>query len=124
MVERDEALRKEIAARRSAEESLGQSEQCFRLLVEGVTDYGIFMLDPQGRVVSWNAGAERIKGYPAEEIIGQHFSRFYLPEDVAQGKPEHELQTARAQGKIEGQGWRIRKDGSRFWGQHTHHRSV
>jgi len=90
-------------------------EERFRLLVECVKDYAIFMLDPSGRVVSWNAGAERLKGYRAEEIIGEHFSRFYPLEDVARGKPEQELKTAAAEGRIEDEGWRVRKDGSRFW---------
>ncbi|SFR11531.1 PAS domain S-box-containing protein [Lentzea waywayandensis] len=87
----------------------------FRLLVQGVRDYAIFMLDPGGHIVSWNAGAERIKGYTAEEIIGQHFSAFYPPEDVSSGKPEWELRVARADGAIEDEGWRVRKDGTRFW---------
>jgi PAS domain S-box-containing protein len=95
--------------------ALRESEQRFRLLVEGVRDYAIFMLDPEGRVSTWNAGAERIKGYSADEIVGRHFSRFYTPEDVESGKPDTELKTAAAQGRFEDEGWRIRKDGSRFW---------
>lgn len=91
------------------------SEERFRLLVEGINDYAIFMLDPEGRISSWNAGAERIKGYTNEEIVGQHFSRFYPPEDVRGGKPEMELKTAAAQGRFEDEGWRVRKDGSQFW---------
>jgi len=91
------------------------SDERFRLLVEGIRDYAIFMLDTEGRVASWNSGAERIKGYAAGEIIGQHFSRFYAPEDVQSGKPEMELQQAAAQGRFEDEGWRIRKDGSKFW---------
>lgn len=87
----------------------------FRLLVQGVRDYGIFMLDPGGHIVSWNAGAERIKGYTAEEIIGRHFSTFYPPEDVRAGKPEWELRVAKAEGALEDEGWRVRKDGTRFW---------
>ncbi|WP_439661424.1 PAS domain-containing sensor histidine kinase [Lentzea sp. HUAS TT2] len=87
----------------------------FRLLVLGVRDYAIFMLDPGGHVVSWNAGAERIKGYTSEEIIGQHFSAFYPPEDVQCGKPAWELRVALAEGAIEDEGWRVRKDGTRFW---------
>ena len=87
----------------------------FRLLVLGVRDYGIFMLDPGGHVVSWNAGAERIKGYAAEEIIGRHFSTFYPLEDVQAGKPDWELRVARAEGALEDEGWRVRKDGTRFW---------
>jgi PAS domain S-box-containing protein len=90
-------------------------EEQFRLMVESVKDYAIYMLDPQGRITTWNPGAERIKGYRAEEIIGQHFSRFYPPEDVARGVPEHNLQIAAAEGRLESESWRIRKDGSRFW---------
>jgi PAS domain S-box-containing protein len=85
------------------------------LLIDSVTDYAIFLLDPSGRITSWNAGAQRIKGYEADEIIGEHFSRFYLPEDVAAGKPEHELAVARQVCRIEDEGWRVRKDGSLFW---------
>src|SRR5438132_6957685 len=90
-------------------------EERFRLLVEGVRDYAIFILDPQGLVVTWNIGAERLKGYTAEEIIGQHFSIFYQPEDAQSGKPARELELALASGKFEDEGWRVRKDGSRFW---------
>jgi PAS domain S-box-containing protein len=115
MVESDVALQQEIAARRRAEEALRRSEECLRLLVEGARDYCIFMIDPEGRVVSWNAGAQRIRGYGADDITGQHVSCFYPPEDVAQGKPERELRTAREQGKTEVQGWRVRKNGSQFW---------
>jgi PAS domain S-box-containing protein len=85
------------------------------MLVESVVDYAIYMLDPTGRIVSWNAGAERIKGYTAKEIIGRHFSTFYTPEDRANGVPETALTTAREQGKYEKEGWRVRKDGTRFW---------
>src|SRR5256885_665662 len=91
------------------------SDDLFRLMVESVKDYAIFMLDVGGRVVTWNAGAERIKGYSAAEIIGQHFSRFYPPEDVRAGTPERALQQAGAEGRWEDEGWRVRKDGSRFW---------
>lgn len=87
----------------------------FRLLVEAVLDYGIFMLDSTGVIVSWNAGAERINGYSAADIIGQHFSVFYPPEDVAAGKPDRELEVAEAEGRLEDEGWRVRQDGSRFW---------
>jgi PAS domain S-box-containing protein len=92
-----------------------QSEERFRLLVESVKDYAIFMLDPQGRVLTWNAGAERLKGYAAAEIIGQHFSRFYPPETLKAGLPAHELEVAEATGTFEDEGWRVRKDGSLFW---------
>ncbi len=96
-------------------EHLRQSEERFRLLVENVQDYAIFRLDPQGHVLSWNVGAERIKGYRAEEIVGQHIARFYSAEDVLQGKPDRELKAAAAEGRLEDEGWRVRKDGSRFW---------
>ena len=96
-------------------ESLRQSEERFRLLVESVRDYAIFMLDPAGIVLTWNAGAERFKGYRADEIIGEHFSRFYPPEALASGLPQHELDVAKATGTFEDEGWRVRKDGSLFW---------
>ena len=102
-------------AQRQAQQALRETEERFRLLVDGVKDYAIFMLDPDGRVISWNAGAERIIGYRAEAIIGQHFSQFYPPDDAAQGKPAWELQQALAEGRHEDEGWRIRKDGARFW---------
>jgi len=94
---------------------LRQSEERFRLLVEAVQDYAIFMLDPEGHVSSWNIGAERIKGYKPSEIIGSHFSRFYPEEDKKSGKPAWELVVAAKEGRFEDEGWRIRKDGSRFW---------
>ncbi len=106
---------RDITARRAAEEQLRQSEERFRLLVEAVGDYAIFMLDPTGHVVSWNAGAERSNGYTAEEIIGQHFRVFYPPEVQARRHPEHELELALRDGHYEEEGWRVRKDGSRFW---------
>ncbi len=104
-----------LAGYRQAEQGLRESEERFRLLVEQVQDYAIFMLDPDGRVASWNAGAERIKGYTAKEIIGEHFSRFYPPHALALGKPEQELVAARAGGRVEDEDWRVRKDGSLFW---------
>jgi PAS domain S-box-containing protein len=91
------------------------NEEHFRLLVESVRDYAIFMLTPEGCIATWNAGARAIKGYEADEIIGSHFSRFYEPESVARGWPEHELALAKAHGRFEDEGWRLRKDGSRFW---------
>src|SRR5256886_10907894 len=97
------------------ERALRETEQRFRLIVEGAKEYALLMLDPEGRVVSWNAGSERLKGYRAEEIVGQHFSRFYPPEDVRAGKPERALQQAAAEGRWEDEGRRARKDGSRFW---------
>jgi PAS domain S-box-containing protein len=87
----------------------------FRLLVESVKDYAILMLDPDGRIVSWNSGAQRIKGYCAEEAIGRHFSMFYTPDAVEQAHPDRELEIARREGRYEEEGWRVRKDGSRFW---------
>jgi PAS domain S-box-containing protein len=103
------------AVRDLASERLQHRDERFRLLVETVKDYAIFMLDPSGVVVTWNAGAERIKGYKAEEILGKHFSTFYLPEEIASGKCEMELATAVAEGRFEDEGWRLRQDGSRFW---------
>ncbi len=96
-------------------DDLRDSEERFRLLVEGVRDYAIFMLDPQGHVLTWNAGAERFKGYQADEIIGSHFSRFYPPDAIARGLPAHELEVAQEVGSFEDEGWRLRKDGTRFW---------
>src|SRR5713226_6935757 len=98
-----------------AKPALPGYEERFRLLVETVKDYAIFLLDPEGRVASWNAGAERIKGYHAEEIVGRHFSCFYPPKDVQAGLPDRALETAAAQGRFEDEGWRVRKDGSPFW---------
>jgi PAS domain S-box-containing protein len=106
---------RDLTERRVAEEELRQSEERFRLLVQSVTDYAIYMLDPEGRVSSWNAGAERFKGYSADEIMGEHFSRFYSVEDREAGIPRIALETAKREGRFEAEGWRIRKDGSRFW---------
>jgi PAS domain S-box-containing protein len=105
----------DISAQRRAEEALRTSEERFGLLVAAVQDYAIFMLDPDGYIVSWNPGAQRAKGYSAEEIIGQHFRTFYPPEVQASRHPEHELEIAKAEGHYEEEGWRVRKDGSRFW---------
>jgi PAS domain S-box-containing protein len=106
---------RDVTERKLIEEEILQSEERFRLLVLGVKDYAILMLDPEGLVVSWNEGAQRIKGYSAAEIIGQHFSRFYSPEDVAAGAPTHGLEMAQQNGSFENEGWRVRKDGTRFW---------
>ena len=110
-----EELEQEVAGRRRAEEELRASERRYRLLVGGVRDTAIFLLDESGRVNSWNLGAERIKGYTAAEIVGRHFSCFYPDEDVAAGKTDRELRLARESGRYEEEGWRVRKDGSRFW---------
>jgi PAS domain S-box-containing protein len=104
-----------LTGKHVAQHAAHLSEERFRLLVESVQEYAIFMLDTSGHVVTWNIGAERIKSYRASEIIGQHFSRFYPPEDVAAGKPARALDTATTSGKYEDEGWRVRKDGSRFW---------
>jgi PAS domain S-box-containing protein len=101
--------------RRQVESRLSESEERFRLMVLNVTDYAIFMLDPRGRITSWNAGAERIKGYRAEEIVGRHFSCFYPDEDARKGKPDDVLESAKAEGRFQEEGWRVRKDGTRFW---------
>jgi PAS domain S-box-containing protein len=101
--------------RKHLEEALRVSEDRFRLLVDGVSDYAIFMLDPQGTILTWNRGAEHIDGYTAEEIVGRHYSCLFTPELIADGQPARELQQAAAEGKVDIEGWRIRKDGSRFW---------
>jgi len=103
------------SARKQVEEQLRWTEESFRLMVESVTDYAIVMLDPEGRVVSWNSGAQRIKGYSAEEIVGQHFSRFYPLEDIERGAPQRDLDIVTAMGRFEDEGWRVRKNGSTFW---------
>src|SRR5215470_2368319 len=92
-----------------------ESERNFRLLVEGVADYALYMLDPTGIITSWNIGGERIKGYAPQEILGQHFSRFYTETDRANGKPARALGIAREHGRYEEEGWRVRKDGTFFW---------
>ena len=105
----------DITERKRTEEFCKQCKERFRLLVEGVQDYAIFALDPEGRVVTWNVGAERIKGYKEEEILGRHFSRFFEQGDIERGKPAQILEMAASAGRFEDEGWRIRKDGSQFW---------
>ncbi|ACL63282.1 hybrid sensor histidine kinase/response regulator [Methylobacterium nodulans] len=106
---------RDITKRQAAQQALRETEERFRLLVQGVRDYAIFMLSPEGIVTNWNSGAQRIKGYSEAEIIGQHFSRFYTEEDRAAGVPARALETAARVGKFEAEGWRVRRDGTRFW---------
>ena len=114
-IQREIAMRRhgetewDVAEQKRQEAALGHTEESFRLLVENVKDYAIFMLDPQGNIVSWNAGAKCIKGYGADEIIGRHFSCFYPKEAIEQGWPEHELAVASSEGRFEDEGWRVRK---------------
>jgi PAS domain S-box-containing protein len=108
-------ITRDLTERRAAEETLRRSQEQFRLLVQGVSDYAIYMLDTEGHVISWNLGAQRIKGYQPEEIIGSHFSRFYTDEDRGTGEPKKALDAARRHGRFEKEGRRVRKDGSRFW---------
>src|SRR4029079_7234972 len=91
----------------------------FELLAAGATDYALFLTDPGGLLICWNLGAERLFGYRADEVVGQHFSRFFTPEDVIAGQPEHELRAARSDGRVDGIRWHLRKDGSRFWCKST-----
>ena len=103
-----------MTERRAAQLALAESEQRFRLLVTSVIDYALFMVDREGRVANWNHGAERITGYRAQEIIGQHCSIFYTDQDRAAGQPQSEMEASRSVGRFEAEGWRARKDGSRF----------
>ena len=108
-------ITRDLTEQRNAQLAALESERRFRLLVQGVTDYAIYMLSPEGVVTNWNAGAERIKGYTADEIVGQHFSRFYTEEDLEKEIPRIALEQARTEGRFEAEGWRKRKDGTRFW---------
>jgi diguanylate cyclase (GGDEF)-like protein/PAS domain S-box-containing protein len=112
-------INNDVTQVRKVQEGLRESEEGFRLLVDAVRDYAIFRLDQQGNILTWNSGARRIKGYSAEEIIGKHFSAFYPPEDGASGKPDEALRIATQEGRFESEGWRLRKDHSRFWAHVT-----
>lgn len=108
-------ITRDLTERRATEEALRKSEEQFRHLVQGVTDYSIYLLEHDGKIASWNAGAQRIKGYMRAEVLGEHFSKFYTDEDRQAGLPERALATAASTGRFEGEGWRVRKDGTRFW---------
>ena len=117
MQEHTLALAHDTQDRKHAETRLPKSDEIFRQLIENVKDYAIFLLDPDGKVATWNAGAERIKGYKADQIIGQHFSQFYPKEARESGWPDRELEIASKEGRFVDEGLRVRKDGTTFWGQ-------
>src|SRR5205823_1069744 len=108
-------LNSDLSLHKGLESDLHASDERFRVLVEAVRDYAIFLLSPDGTVLTWNAGAQRLKGYSPEDIIGQLFTRFYPPEDLERGLPQRLLERAAAEGRAEHEGWRVRKDGTRFW---------
>ena len=108
-------ITRDLTGQRETQEALRRSEEQFRILVQGVADYAVYMLSPEGIVTNWNLGAQRIKGYTPEEIVGRHFSQFYTEEDRARGMPGKALETAAREGRFENEGWRLRKDGTRFW---------
>ena len=108
-------ITRDLTERKAAERSLRETQEEFALLVQSVTDYAIYVLDAGGHVATWNSGAQRIKGYEPAEIVGEHFSRFYTEEDRAAGEPARALETAARDGRFEKEGWRVRKDGTRFW---------
>src|SRR5262249_23729409 len=108
-------ITRDVTERETSHQALLESEKRYRRLVEAVVDYAIFQLDTTGRVATWNTGAQKIKGYDQSEIIGKHFSQFYTDEDRKAGVPDRALSTAASTGKYEAEGWRVRKDGSKFW---------
>src|SRR6476469_4010010 len=108
-------ITRDMTEQRKQQQALLEAERRFRILVQGVTDYAIYMLDPDGRITNWNTGAQRIKGYDEHEIVGEHFSRFYTEEEREAGMPAKSLETAAREGRFEREGWRVRKDGTRFW---------
>ena len=111
----EETVTKRTSELNASLEQLKQSEESFRLLVEGVSDYGIFMIDPEGYIINWNKGAEKIKGYTSKEAIGKHISIFYTPDEIERGEPDYNMEIARERGHYESEGWRVRKNGSKFW---------
>src|SRR5207248_8457523 len=110
-----QGIGRDLSARRRSEEIERENKERFRLIFENLKDYAVITLDTEGRVTSWNPGARRILGYQEEEILGRHFADFYLPQDAKAGRPGQLLRIAETEGRVEDEGWRLRKDGSRFW---------